>query len=335
MLQQQTSKGSRNAISSPELADGHSHYASQASQTTLLAGQEARHASHLVQQENNSVNSMSDISHQLSCGLSLSATLQSSLANKLRQRLESTGSMIYSMSWKEKITPAGRLYCQRQASVPRTSVTGFILVRSAWPSPCAQNGMVNGYTDWLKVIRRKEAGRQQNLQDVVILAAWPTPTANDFKGSGKTVIRKDGKDRTFDRLDYATEQGLAPWPTVTTIDNNQVAGMGAAAMHPARGTTLGGAARLATWATPRAVDGSKGSRSFQGCQKEMERKGKLDDLPSQATYLTCAIRITASGKMLTGLDAGMGDSGRLNPAHSRWLMGFPPEWDVCAATVTR
>ncbi|WP_436405904.1 hypothetical protein [Citrobacter koseri] len=257
------------------------------------------------------------------------------MANKLRQRLESTGSMIYSMSWKEKITPAGRLYCQRQASVPRTSVTGFILVRSAWPSPCAQNGMVNGYTDWLKVIRRKEAGRQQNLQDVVILAAWPTPTANDFKGSGKTVIRKDGKDRTFDRLDYATEQGLAPWPTVTTIDNNQVAGMGAAAMHPARGATLGGAARLATWATPRAVDGSKGSRSFQGCQKEMERKGKLDDLPSQATYLTCAIRITASGKMLTGLDAGMGDSGRLNPAHSRWLMGFPPEWDVCAATVTR
>jgi len=37
---------------------------------------------------------------------------------------------------------------------------------------------------------------------------WATPTANDHKGSGPTVIRKDGKDRTWDRLDSATEQGI-------------------------------------------------------------------------------------------------------------------------------
>lgn len=46
------------------------------------------------------------------------------------------------------------------------------------------------------------------LPGTVILAAWPTPTASDYKGSGKTVIRSDGKDRTFDRLDYAAEQGV-------------------------------------------------------------------------------------------------------------------------------
>jgi hypothetical protein len=35
---------------------------------------------------------------------------------------------------------------------------------------------------------------------------FPTATANDWKGSGPTVIRKDGKNRQNDRLDYALEE---------------------------------------------------------------------------------------------------------------------------------
>lgn len=150
---------------------------------------------------------------------SQSCDLQLFLANRLAQQLKNCGSMLYSLSWKTKVTPAGRQYCQRAASAPRTKEIDFSLV----------------------------------------LSTWPTPTANDGKGSGETVIRKDGKDRTFDRLDYSTEQGLK---------------------------------------------------------------------------IAQAIRIRASGQRLTGSDAGMESSGQLNPAHSRWLMGYPPEWCDCADTET-
>jgi hypothetical protein len=37
--------------------------------------------------------------------------------------------------------------------------------------------------------------------------------------------------------------------------------------------------------------------------------------------------------MLTGSSAGMESGGQLRPAHSRWLMGFPMQWDAAAISV--
>lgn len=83
---------------------------------------------------------------------------------------------------------------------------------------------------------------------------------------------------------------------------------------------------LAGWPTCTANDAEKrGKVSY--------RENAPNGLNAIAT-LSGPARLTASGQMLTGSSAGMESGGQLNPAHSRWLMGLPPEWDACAPTET-
>ncbi len=263
-----------------------------------------------------------------------SQSLQCCLASRLQTRLANTGSTIFSLTWKTRDTPAGRQYCQRAASVPRINETAVSLVPYPWPTSKAIDGSKG--TRSLEVALRECQRKGPNNELNVTVA-------------------------------------LTAWPTATTIDNNQVRGEGAAAGAPDRGTTLGGAVRLASWSTPTtrdhkdgqecenvpinsllgrtvwltswnrpaASDGNGGKRphpdtSMTG-QHPSGRKVNMG-LASQVHIgflKTQPVRITASGLVLTGSDAGMVSSGQLNPAHSRWLMGFPPEWDDCAVTAMR
>ena len=81
------------------------------------------------------------------------------------------------------------------------------------------------------------------------------------------------------------------------------------------------------WVTPTTRD----HKDTPGMTAQRDGKARVDQLPRQA-YLATAQRSTASGVMLTGSVTLTTSGGQLNPAHSRWLMGFPPEWDACAPT---
>jgi hypothetical protein len=339
------------AASSPELAAGRTPSVSPDGPTTVRSGPDPVLVSLSARQAKERGFLTSGTCGPRGSTSSASAALQSFLASRLRVRTASRGSTLFKLTWKERVTPSGRRICALRASGRRTSGSGC----GSWPTAACQNADGGA-------LKNGKPGFFFTLQSAALLASWPTanchpdaPNMSTDRGGGVQRARL-----TVQSLGAAAR--LAGWPTARAAEAGPDYAI--ADREKSGGMSLQTTAALASWATPASRD-----YRHPNAQSYSERGGgkKGEQLPNQAKHLagwptamagspgtetynpagntdssrrTVALlrnilgpaRLTASGELRTGSSAKTTSGGPLSPAHSRWLQGYPPEWDVYGVT---
>lgn len=167
MFPPMTSEDTDSATSSPALADGLMPSISPVGVTDLF-GQAPVPASPSPPPADKAALLTSGICGLGGFGSSASVALTQSLANRLRERLASAGSIEFQQTWRRKVTPSGRRYWAHTASARRTSDKDF----SGWPTPTSRD-----HKDAASTLENTPVNSLLGRQ--VQVASWATPRVRD------------------------------------------------------------------------------------------------------------------------------------------------------------
>lgn len=144
------------------------------------------------------------------------------------------------------------------------------------------------------------------------LVHWSTPTVQDSaNNAGPSQFERNTHPLNV-------QAALSGWPTPQEDNANNAYGHAGTQF-----SNLPTTAQLAGWATPNTMD-SLPIRSDEALARSKAKAG--------CANLKDQIPVGPVGGGLKPSIAGTEKRAALNPAHSRWLMGYPAAWDSCGAT---
>lgn len=212
---------------------------------------------------------------------------------------------------------------------------------AGWATPTAQ-----------EKVRSQEFLEGRELNALEALAGWSTPRGTD---GDKGIRTSEGAMAEFARkgtgADLPTMASLAGWASPTLQDAHNTAGP---SQMERNSLSLNAQVTLAGWTTPQASEPEspeRPSRAETGRTTEYlgrQAQSVITGCPTPQASWAAAGATSRSGDrkdeyLIGGLVRGMtsdsspaatGRRGVLNPAMSRWLMGFPqgmiPGWDSCS-----
>jgi hypothetical protein len=184
----QTLKDSNNVTSSPESGCGVTLSALPGGLTIAKSGQALAPASLSARQAKELGLLTSGTCGQPGFTSLNSAILRLSLENRLKQRSATAGSTLFTLTWKEAVTPSERPVSLLRALARRTSDPGC----SSWPTPQAFDATNDGGTPRALRFKGNAPSEQKHkrnpntpgsyrgdLKDYAGLASWLTPSANE------------------------------------------------------------------------------------------------------------------------------------------------------------